>query len=432
MWGIGIFLLAIFGIFLISLFGNITVTNQQDYTAMTNTVEAAMYDSVDLSKYRAGFCICTAKAKILNHSTGQGKWIFTNRNDYEINDLVDGTCVSTDTSKSCQALSGEYIIDKKVFAESLVRRFAESVKGNYDYQLIINDIIEYPPKASVTIKARNTNDLYGGEYTIVNEINSLIEVNGISIDVVKEDYACFKKNNNYEWGKASDHYGWHVEEGKNEDDCRNITYYNVTVHHYIEGGTTKVHSDDKISNLTSGKSYSTNYYASNILDSKYKDKYEFNGVTPTNSKGTIDKKNVEVIYYYREKYVSNVKKNDITGCKWHVYMSNIVCKDMNGNTPSKSCIYGPTGQYASSGDAKSSEQSKANNKAQECFNMQCRTGGLDYVKNNFNAYQYYTVYKYGTNVVACAKGRFTSASAAKSACQNAGKCTNCVAVCSNG
>jgi len=176
MWGVGIIILGIFGIFLISLFGNITVTNQQDYTAMTNTVEAAMYDSIDIAKYRAGFCICTAKAKTLDHATEKEKWIFTSRDQYEINELIDGNCVNTDATKSCEKLEGEYIINKKIFAESLVRRFSESVKGNSDYQLIINDIIEYPPKASVTIKSKNTSDIDNGEYTIVNEINSLIEV----------------------------------------------------------------------------------------------------------------------------------------------------------------------------------------------------------------------------------------------------------------
>ena len=172
MWGLGIILLAIFGIFLISLFGNITVTNQQDYTAMTNTVEAAMYDAIDLARYRTGFCMCTNKSKMV--VDGKEKWIFTKRDDYEIKDLENGSCQSN--SKTCEYLEGEYIINKKILAESLVRRFAESVKGNYDYELIINDIVEYPPKASVTIKSKNSSDIDGSEYTIVNEMNSIIEV----------------------------------------------------------------------------------------------------------------------------------------------------------------------------------------------------------------------------------------------------------------
>ncbi len=172
MFGVGIILLAIFGIFLISLFGNITITNQQDYTAMTNTVEAAMYDSIDLARYRVGFCLCTSKEKSV--VSGNEKWIFTKRDDYEILDLENGTCPST--GKFCEKMNGEYIIDKKIFAESIVRRFSESVKGNNNYQLIINDIIEYPPKASVTIKSNNTSDVNNDEYTIVNEINSLIEL----------------------------------------------------------------------------------------------------------------------------------------------------------------------------------------------------------------------------------------------------------------
>ena len=122
MWGVGLIMLAVFGIFLISLFGNITVTNQQDYTAMKNTVEAAMYDAVDMGLFRSGFCVCTNKQK------DNGKYIFESSSDYEISSLSNDVCVSN-TMANCEKVEGEYIIDKKVFAESLVRRFAESVKG---------------------------------------------------------------------------------------------------------------------------------------------------------------------------------------------------------------------------------------------------------------------------------------------------------------
>ena len=50
----------------INLFGNITVTNQFNYTTMKNAVQAAMYDSLDLAYYRAGFCVCTTDGSALN------------------------------------------------------------------------------------------------------------------------------------------------------------------------------------------------------------------------------------------------------------------------------------------------------------------------------------------------------------------------------
>ncbi len=172
MWGLGLICLAVFGIFLISLFGNITVTNQQDYTSMKNTVEAAMHDAIDLARYRSGFCLCSAKAKTM--VSGKEKWVFESSSDYEIKDLENGTCPQI-AYQTCELVEGEYIINQKVFAESLVRRFSESVKGNNDYQIIVQDVIEYPPKVSVMINAKNSYDIGEGEYSIKNQIDAVLE-----------------------------------------------------------------------------------------------------------------------------------------------------------------------------------------------------------------------------------------------------------------
>lgn len=172
MWGVGLIMLSIFGIFLISIFGNITVTNQQDYTAMKNTVEAAMYDAIDLARFRTGFCVCTTKEK--NES---GKWEFTSSSEYSIEDIKDDGCDGISTTANCELIEGEYIINKKVFAESLVRRFSESVKGNFDYQIVVNDVIEYPPKVSVNIRSTNTYDIGEGDYSINNQIDAILEMN---------------------------------------------------------------------------------------------------------------------------------------------------------------------------------------------------------------------------------------------------------------
>ena len=63
MWAVFIFMMGIVGVVLINIFGNITTTNQQDYTLIKNTVEASMYDSIDMASYRAGFYVCTNQAK---------------------------------------------------------------------------------------------------------------------------------------------------------------------------------------------------------------------------------------------------------------------------------------------------------------------------------------------------------------------------------
>ena len=164
MWGVGIIALGLFGFLVISLFGNITVTNQFDYTTMKNTVEAAMYDARDIGHFRTGFCLCSDLAK------KNGKWEFTKSSDYTISEPTNNTCPNV---YKCDFVEGEYKIDKKIFAESLVRRFAEVVNSNKDYEIIIQDVIEYPPKVSVAIVS--TDNASEDGYNIVNKIDAIME-----------------------------------------------------------------------------------------------------------------------------------------------------------------------------------------------------------------------------------------------------------------
>lgn len=173
MWGVGIILLSIFGLMLVNLFGNITVTNQLNYTTMKNAVQAAMYDAVDLARYRTGFCINTQGKKSFNSDTEYLPIVDVN-DDNECPDGYDFVC-------------GEYKIDAKIFKESLVRRFAEVVNNNKDYEVIVQEVIEYPPKVSVRINSEdefnlnNTNDIAGytmddhTSFTIVNQIDAILE-----------------------------------------------------------------------------------------------------------------------------------------------------------------------------------------------------------------------------------------------------------------
>ncbi len=178
-WGIALIVLSALGLVLINLFGNITVTDQLNYTTMKNAVEASMYDALDEAHYRVGFCLCTDLSK-----TG-GLWIFKNDMDYAISDIVyNGDKESCSSRlKNCEILHHEYQINKKVFMESLIRRFAEMVGNNKDYEIIFQDIIEYPPKVSVRITSHDEEFLptdVGDGYNIVNQIDAIIETkNGV-------------------------------------------------------------------------------------------------------------------------------------------------------------------------------------------------------------------------------------------------------------
>ena len=175
MWALGMLVLSLFGVVLVNLFGNITVTDQLNYTTMKNAVEASMYDSLDIAHYRAGFCLCSNKEK------KSEKWVFDDDDEYEFKEITydengNETCESK--LKKCEILFGEYRLKPKAFSESLTRRFAEMVTNNKDYKIIIQDIVEYPPKVSVRILSKDEEYSAtdsGGGYDIVNQIDAIIE-----------------------------------------------------------------------------------------------------------------------------------------------------------------------------------------------------------------------------------------------------------------
>ena len=174
MTALAIIVLGLFGIVMVNLFGNITVTNQLNYTTMKNAVEASMHDAIDDTYYRVGFCVCT------NNSKTNNKWVFTDSSEYDLVDISyennKEVCKSTKTN--CEILHGEYRINKTVFSESIIRRFAEMVNNNKDYEIVIQDIIEYPPKVSLRVSSKDTEfspTEKDEEYFIVNQMDSIIE-----------------------------------------------------------------------------------------------------------------------------------------------------------------------------------------------------------------------------------------------------------------
>ena len=208
--------------FLINTFGVITTTNQQDYTLVKNAVEAAMNDSIDWASYRAGFYLCSEKINVEPESTDESENTdetestdesentdetestdesesnaelkFDNKNEYTIilnSDLIthEGERI-TDTNvpdSKCSLLIGEYKLNKDVFVESFIRRFANNINNNKSYQVTIKEVIEYPPKVSVRIDTLNTYDEVesqtlefneNADYSIRNQIDAILEEKG--------------------------------------------------------------------------------------------------------------------------------------------------------------------------------------------------------------------------------------------------------------
>lgn len=189
-WCLAVVVLGLFGLILLNLFGDITVTNQQDYTIMKNSVEAAMYDSIDQTSYKKGFCVCTNKEKDY-----YGRYVFKDRSEYTVENLSANAvdCSGITSKTNCEFVLGEIKLDEQVFIESFIRRFSSNIKGDKEYKINVKEVIEYPPKVSIEIRsANNTNVLNGNfsseDFDIVNKIDSILEYGGKVKQKCKDKY----------------------------------------------------------------------------------------------------------------------------------------------------------------------------------------------------------------------------------------------------
>jgi len=124
-WGYFIIIIGVVGISIVMLFQDVTNTNDQNYYLVKEITEAAMIDAVDIPYY---------------------------------------------------SLTGEIAIDKEKFVENFVRRFAESASLNKTYDIKFHDIVETPPKVSVSVGSKsNVFSFTGEQFNITNKLDAILE-----------------------------------------------------------------------------------------------------------------------------------------------------------------------------------------------------------------------------------------------------------------
>ena len=128
-WGVMIVTLGLTSMFLVYFFQSVTNTSEHNYELLKETTEAAMYDSLDLAAYR-----------------------------------YDGTVR----------------IDRELFVESFLRRFAQTATLSHQYHVIIYDVNEEPPKVSIKISTMGseTSTKIGNEsvtFQLSNKIDAILE-----------------------------------------------------------------------------------------------------------------------------------------------------------------------------------------------------------------------------------------------------------------
>ncbi len=125
-WGYAVIALGIIAIGIIWFMSTVTNTDQHNYNLLKETVEASMYDAVDLAAYRK-----------------------------------DGTIK---------------IIEQK-FLENFIRRFSESAELSNTYVIDVYDITETPPKVSLRISSTKSNSSTNEviEFDVINNIDAILE-----------------------------------------------------------------------------------------------------------------------------------------------------------------------------------------------------------------------------------------------------------------
>ena len=139
---VGVIILAVLALASVNIINNYQTSNELDQSLLRDTVEAAMYDSVDIGYYR-----------------------------------VSGGIIR---------------IDKEKFAENFTRRFAQNVPSNRYYNIRIYDINETPPKVTVMIGSSTVATFVGEDFDITNVISGILETkydeNRLFGDIVNGNY----------------------------------------------------------------------------------------------------------------------------------------------------------------------------------------------------------------------------------------------------
>ena len=127
-WAVMIVGLGITSIFLVYFFQTVTNTSEHNYELLKETTEAAMFDALDLSAYKADETIR---------------------------------------------------IDQERFVDSFIRRFAEDATLAHEYDISIYDVHEEPPKVSIKVSTLNVGFFSLGSeatsFSLTNQIDAILE-----------------------------------------------------------------------------------------------------------------------------------------------------------------------------------------------------------------------------------------------------------------
>ena len=125
-WGAMILTFAVISILFIYFFQNVTNTDQQNYTLLKETTEAAMFDAIDQTEYQN---------------------------------------------------NGNVKMNAEKFIENFIRRYAENANLSDTYVIEVYHISEFPPKVSLRVKSKKSTNATGEivDFDVTNKIDAILE-----------------------------------------------------------------------------------------------------------------------------------------------------------------------------------------------------------------------------------------------------------------
>ena len=123
-WAYFIIMFGIIAIVFIFFMQRVTTADQHNYTLLRETVEAAMYDSIDMTAYRT---------------------------------------------------ENKIKIDEQKFIEMFLRRFSENASLSRTYKIDIYDINEEPPKVSIKLSSTEKGTSEIVDFDLVNKADAILD-----------------------------------------------------------------------------------------------------------------------------------------------------------------------------------------------------------------------------------------------------------------
>ncbi len=204
---------------------------------------------------------------------------------------------------------GEWKVQRGVFEPTIVKEIIEP-KDSYEPGDVIEYKITITNTASYTIHdvmVKENNDkavfkqdsAYSIESSHIAKIDSMAAGSSVvlyvSYTVLDTDAGTVSNEAQIIGALADNNYDLKTGDYKATADV--TVQSHLIVHHYIKGTKTKVY-DDEESEVEFGTEYNTSSKETNVLYDEYKEKYEYYGIHEGELSGTVDKRVVEVIYYY--------------------------------------------------------------------------------------------------------------------------------------